>query len=251
MAAAKGASGYIGLRGETLILSPGGLGFNKLIEPDVFGDNDPQFKANVHYNHDQQEALIPVLQRKVDAMWPAYQKEARAANKPKLAEDDLKPDARAWLEDKLKDPSEKAKNKTPFIVLSVDADYLNRDKVLTRRVMRVWDGRNNVLDLASLGLGMGSIVQPVVSFKLFSAPIVNSGKRPSMSIKLEGLRVLKLERFTGGGPSLTAVSDDDLAGLEAGFEMDDLSAYAGGATKGPANKPAQSFEADLDDDIPF
>lgn len=242
-----GSGGYIGTRGEDFTMAPGKNHiFSKLVIPDTY-EGKESFKLVIMYNDPSLEILIDRSDAMIGHLWPKFVKEAEASPKP--PKNMTPPSAREWLEGKLKEQGEKARDKTPYMTISVDADYLDRDKQIKRRKILAWDGRNNPLDLATLGLGAGSIVQPVVQMKLFTSALI---KDPTPSIKLVGVKVLKLERFTGGGPALDTVSDADLAALGEGFEMDDLSAYLGDSSAAAQTAaPRESFAADLDDDIPF
>lgn len=240
-------SGVIAVRAkQALITAPGTMGFANLIEPDeAFGT--VKFNVQIHYNDDQQARLIEQIQVGIDDTWQAFLKEVSDKTEPKGGW--TKPDAEAWVGDHLKDPSERSRTQQPSIQWANAAEFKNKAGQLQRKTMRAYDAENNLLDLPALKLGMGSIVQAVLIPGLFISGLI---KQPTPSFKLQGIRVLKLVQYGGGGGSLGDVSEEDMALLGDDVEVDSLGSYAKREEKAPpvrAKRPASDF--DMDDEIPF
>ncbi|MFZ3194114.1 MAG: hypothetical protein WA154_13030, partial [Moraxellaceae bacterium] len=174
-----------------------------------------------------------------------------------------KPDCAEWVSDHLKPAHEKSKNQDPFVTFKNKADFQDKQGRTVRKTMKAYDGKGGLLDLPSLKLGMGSVVQVVLTPGLFMNALI---KTPTPTLKLQGVRVLKLVQFgAGGGGAIEEVSQDDLALLGTDFEVEDLAGFvskpagdnlvAGLAELGRAatnKRPTnRDFQEDLDDEIPF
>lgn len=248
-AAKKNTSGVIAVRSKQLLITaPGTMGFANLIEPDDAFDA-LKFNVQVHYNDEQQERLVAQIQEHaIDGNWQGFLKEVSEKPEPKGGWQ--KPDAEAWVNDHLKAPSERSRTQQPSIQWANEAEFRNRDGQMQRKTMRAYDAQNHVVDLPSLKLGMGSIVQAVLIPGLFISGLV---KQPAPSFKLQGVRVLKLVQWGAGGGSLGEVSEDDMALLGEDVEVDDLGSYAKQETKekAPARSQRPASDFDLDDEIPF
>lgn len=259
--AKKGSSGIIMVRGKKyLILPPGILGFSSLEVPDAkYSPDNPEFSCNVHHNDEQQGLIAAELERNViTPLWDQFCEEAKAQGK-----DPSKfkvPNAADYVAEHMKEPRPRADGSKssdadygPFMKYKLKSLLRKGDgEVITRHVL-AWaaDKANTLLDLPSLKIGMGSIIQPVVLPALFSNPLI----KPQPSLQLVGIRVLKLEQWGGAGPSLNDVDDSSLQTLGADFEAEDLSSFVLGMNK-PKDAPRrgqanQDFPADMDDEIPF
>lgn len=249
MAAAskKPSSGVIAVRSKQLLItSPGTMGFANLIEPDDAFDA-LKFNVQIHYNEDQQARLVAQIQEHaIDGNWESFLKEV--ADKPEPKGGWQKPDAQVWVDDHLKEPSERSRTQQPSIQWANDAEFRNKQGQLVRKTMRAYDAENTILDLPGLRLGMGSTVQAVLIPGLFISGLV---KQPQPSFKLQGVRILKLVQYGSGGGSLGNVSEEDMALLGDDVEVDALSAYAKKEEKAPARKPRQDSDFDMEDEIPF
>lgn len=215
------------------------LGYNSLVEPEAYEDSDPQFKANLHYSPAGAKLLLA-----------AVQKNCIDAHAEKIVEEsgfDLKAPmpVEEWAENKLKQPKPEFSIQLPFITIGRKAYYKNKDGGRGTRTIAVWDRHNNLLDLSTLPLGRGSVVEPIVSCNLFASKV--NGRVPTPSVQLVGLRVLKLVSMTAQS---TAAETDDAAIREAmgdDFEYDDdLTAYGAGATKKPPTTTPPA-EADVEE----
>lgn len=233
MATKKKSSSVIVARAKkTIALPPCTLGFCHLETPDDYDPDKPQYKMNAHYDPKGIQAFIDMVGAKVlsEAALEKLAEEmvaggAGKAKKPPVTAQD-------FVEDKLKEPKDKAKIQLPHIILGNAAFYMKQGE-RTQRQISVWDAKNNVLDLKSLKLGMGSIVQPIVYPNLYYSKL-NGFAAPSL--KLVGVRVLKLVKY--GGQQAPSDTDDEAIRdvMGDGFEYDDLSSFAEGA--GDASPPA-------------
>lgn len=247
-AAKKSTSGVTAVRSKQLLITaPGTMGFANLIKPDDAFDA-LKFNVQIHYTDDQQARLIEQIQEHaIDANWPSFLKEV--GDKPEPKGGWQKPSAQTWVDDHLKAPSERSRTQQPSIQWANEAEFRNKDGQLQRKTMRAYGSKNELLDLPSMKLGMGSIVQAVLIPGLFISGLV---KQPAPSFKLQGVRVLKLVQFGGSGGSLGDVSEEDMALLGDDVEVDDLGSYgkkAEDSTPSKAKRPPSDF--DMDDEIPF
>lgn len=244
-------------RSKTVIRTPPGiLGYSSTITPDVFGDNEPQFKARIHWNEDQKAAFEKQVQKVMDDLTPELTK--------MLAAQDKKPakvkTAGSWLEDTLKDPEERDRIQLPSYQVKRAAEFVDRKtgekKPLT---VKFYDKDGNLLDGAKLRTGMGSIVQLVLTPALWTSALSKGYALPSF--RLEGIVVLKNEPWGSGGQAANA-GDYDEAELNAllgeDIELDDdLTAFAQSAKREEDPKRAEEPRAtaaedwDVNDDIPF
>jgi hypothetical protein len=245
-AAKKSSSGVIAVRSKQLLITaPGTMGFSNLLEPDDAFDA-LKFNVQIHYNEDQQARLVAQIGQGIEENWTAFLKEV--SDKPEPKGGWQIPDAEGWVRDHLKEPSERSRTQQPSIQWANDAEFRNKDGQLQRKTMRAYDASGKLIDLPSLRLGMGSIVQAVLIPGLFISGLV---KQPAPSFKLQGVKVLKLVQYGGGGGSLGDVSEEDMALLGDDVEVDDLGSYAK-KDDAPKGKPARApSDFDLDDEIPF
>lgn len=256
MPAAKPKSGgVVAVRAsKSFFTPPGPLGWSNLIEPDAAFDS-LKFKANIHLDEKAQEILAGRIGKEMDELFPKFLAEAEKAEKAAPRGGWVIPEADAWVDDHLKEPKENSRIQLPFVSFANDAEY--RDKKsgkMVRKTMRAYDVQGQMLDLPSLHLGMGSIVQLVLIAGVFVSPLV---KEPTPSFKLQGVRVIKLEQFGGGGGSMGEMDDEDMALIGDTSDFADLSAYAA-KPKPDASKRAKPGRTDDDlddgfddDEIPF
>lgn len=226
---------------KSISLPAGPLGFSSLVDPDTYDPDKPTFKLNLHLSPEAIQQFHQIIAEKVytDASLAKLREEAEENGikwkEPQSAED--------WLAAKLKDPRPNDQAQLPFLIVANKANYKNREGDIVQRKMACWDGNNRKLDLKKLRLGRGSIIQPVVYPNLFISKLIGF---PQPSLKLIGVKVLKLERFGGGGSQ--EVETDESAIKEVlgdAFEMDDLAAFAaGGDDHEEDDAPAPSDEAD-------
>lgn len=249
-AAKKSNPGVIAVRSKKLFITPPGpMGFANLIEPDDAFDA-LKFNVRQHYAEEASERLISLIDAQVIApLWDELMEALTEAKKAAPRGGWVKPDARSWVEDHLKEPSEKSRVQLPTIQWANEAEYKDKDGSLQRKTMKAYDSKGKVLDLASLKLGMGSIIQSVLIPGLYVSPIQNKGQ-PAPSFKLQGVRVIQLKQFGGGGQGLGELDEADMSLLGEDVEVDDLASYAK-AADAPAqrNRPVSDFDAD--DEIPF
>lgn len=236
------------------------LGFSSLLEPDTY-EGKTQFKLNLHATVAQAEALADKVQAEViDAHFKAL-KAMVEKDKPDVATKLQAKSASDWLEEKLKEPKEKSRIQLPHFTVACTADLKDRQtQQMIRQRVKAWDAKGAPLDLPSLHLGMGSIVSVGVSAALWHGTLAvdkDNKKKPIAwwalpSFRLIGVRVLKLEQFGGAGNSQVGeVSEEDLVGVEEGFEAEDLAQFAQSADKPTPSAPAQFSREDMDDEIPF
>lgn len=235
MAAPKKNSSVVTVRArETIALPPMTLGFASLVKPDEYDPEKPTFKMNGHLNPEAIEALEETIRTRVytEAAIEKLREECKENGISKM-KDPM--DAREWIEAKLKEPKEKAKIQLPHLVISNRATY-KRNGETVQRVIGCWSGNNKKLNLAKLRLGAGSLVQAIVYPNLFYSKIIGV---PQPSLKLVGVRVLKLEQW-GGQRAPEEADDEEIAQvLGDDFEYDDLDSFAADSRPDPE---------DVDDD---
>lgn len=224
---------------------PGILGFSNLIEPDTaFGES--KFKANTHHTEDQLAALAEKIDIHVVApLWEKFLEEAEEKKFKGPKGGLLKPQASDWLEDHLKDPQERSKIQLPFIMWGVDSSYTSKGEV-HERVMRAVSAHDEPLELKGLRLGMESIVQPLLTAGMWASAL--SKNQAALSFKLQGVRVLQLKQFGGGGSAAEEVTEADLKLLGENFEVEDLAAYAKPKDTKKASEEPRQVHDDLDDE---
>lgn len=219
------------------------LGFSSFITPDSFGDDSkPKFKGNAHFTQVQAEALADKLQKEV--IDPSFEKLCQETGKK------LKPKTAAvWLEESLKEPKEKSRIQLPYLAIACNAFLKTRDGEEVKQTIKAWDSKGALLDLPSLHLGMNSIVQFGVSPALWYGSLAKGYALPSL--RLIGVRVLKLEQFGAGGDgSVGAVSEDELVGVEEGFEAEDLGAFLRGEAKPTPKHTTEELDTGITTDGP-
>ena len=225
-------------RRQSVVMAPSTLGWSALVTPDAKYDKDqPKFKINAHLTDAQFERNVEIIEAAVDGRKQGFIDECRKAGYDK---DDFKwPDVRAWLTGKLKEA--KKEGQGDFITLS-----MNHKKGVDEKTGREWetkpkayDMNNNLLDLPSLRIGAGSVIQPIVDIGLFVSP---KELDPLISIRLQGLRVAKLKQYTPGA-DLGAASEEDLALLGDEEDVDDLSDFIGSAFGGDDSSTTDEDEA--------
>lgn len=262
MAQQKGPTGVVVSRMKDFFYAPPGvLGYSNLVEPDTAFD-ECKFKANVHYSPEAIDAFGRWLDKNViDPLWPTFEKEAREAGKWP-AKGLAKPSGADWVEEHLKDPKENWKVQTPYLAFNNDAEFKDRKTgQLVRKTMKAWGADGSLKDLKAMKVGMGSIVKAVLQAGIWISPMQ---KVPSLSFKLQGVQVLKLESYgAAGNQSANEVSDEDLA-LMGDVAVDDLAGFGApsraeapdGAEDGMVRREhtqrGRTVADDYDDDeIPF
>lgn len=247
--AAKGEtpSNFV-VRPKKLVASPPGtLGWSSLIQADAkFGA--PKFNLKVHLTEDAAGKLGVQIQEMMDELIPKLEENIKEkGGKIKLPLKRISGDQ--YLEDNLKDPVEKSRVQLPTLGFSVAESYKGKDGTAIKRTIKAWDSKNAPLDLPSLRLGMGSIIQVVYEPGVYAGPLTKGYAHPTL--RLVGIRVLKLEQYGPGSGQLGDLSDEDLEGLDADFEADDLAAYAHRPDKPNAHEDAPEKTTELNDDLPF
>ncbi len=241
---------------QAFLAPPGPLGFNNLIEPDTAFDS-LKFNVQTAYSEEAVALLISKIDRFViEPLWPKFLAACKDANTPaaQMAKW-TKPEGAVWVDDHLKQPNERAKVQLPTIQFDNAAEFKDKNGVTQRKTMKAYSATNQLLDLASLGLGYGSIVQPVLMPGIFKSALV---KQPTCCFNLQGVRIITLKKF-GGGAQLGAMQDEDMSILEDGVQAEDLSAYMATdkvqapvlSKPGKKAAPAETFSEDLDDELPF
>lgn len=243
MAAAKKNSSVVTVRAkETIALPPMTLGFSSLVKPDEYDPEKPTFKLNGHLTPEGIEAMKETIAEKV------YTEKNVEKLREECAENGIKKmadpqDPEAWLEAKLKEPKENARLQLPHLVISNRA-FFNRNGERVQRTIGCWDANNRKLNLAKLRLGAGSVIQAIVYPNLFFSKIIGV---PQPSLKLVGVRVLKLEQW-GGQRAPEQADDEEIAAVMGeGFEYDDLAAYA---DTGRSDEPDDDDDHDEDEGDP-
>jgi hypothetical protein len=221
---------------NTIALPPGPLGFNSLIEPESFQDGELKFKLNYHLTSEGIEALIQDVEEKVYSKANMDKLQAEFDEKGVTNPPAPRP-AKDWLEGILRAPKENATDffRLPCITVGTKAEYKDhKTGSMVRREIACWDAKNKKLNLAKLRLGRGSIIQPVVYPNVFyaGAKTIQGTSIPATimpSLRLVGVRVLKLERWGGAGSQAAEVTDAEIQNvMGADFVYDDLDAYAEG-----------------------
>jgi hypothetical protein len=217
------------------------LGFHHLIEPDEY-EGKKKFKANFHFTDDGFAKLEDVLRAGLEAAKDGFLKECDKAEwvlyegkkKTKETGEGWEPphggdvDVEAWLSEKRREvTSDKAASKDDFIQLGA-AFKEGQDRETGRRwqtSVKAWDAKGNLLDLKKLSPGSGTVCLPVVEVGIFANALF---PEETPTIKLIGIQVLKLERWSGGG-NVGAVSEEEINELvgDDDLDIDDLSAFQG------------------------
>lgn len=232
---------------DLLTLPPGTMGYSSLVEPDEY-DGKKKFKLRVHYT----PAAFALIEKRVqescmDALVDKFADKAEEVGAASKLKDPV--DVGVWLEEKQKAPSEKSRVQLPFLSIEVMSTKKNKAGDDEPRFIKAWDKDNNLLNLAKLRLGSGSIVQPIVTPFLWASQL--SKWRVTPGLQLVGLRVLKLEQYGGTG-GLGDLTDEDTAVLEQDFEPEVLSGYAQSQNKpAPDEEDPHKDEPGIEDEIPF
>lgn len=232
----------------TFVAAPGVLGYSHLTEPDEAFDTR-KFDANIHYTDEQLKHLADrVTNVVIEPLWERFLKECDDKNHKAPKAGLLAPRAEDWIEEHLKEPSERAASQLPYLGWKTPADF-RKDGVMVQRTLRATDAAGSSVDLKAAKVGPGSVVQALLSPCIWASAL--SKGQAALSFRLSGLRILHLVQYSGGGQHLDSVSDEDLALVEAGFQAEDLSAFA----KPKESAPVKARESDTinldDDDIPF
>lgn len=206
---------------QAIYFPPAEKGFDDLMKPNEY-KGERHFNLNGHFSAEAL-ALIPAIVQKqcydllLDKLHAEIE-EGGGRKKPPL-------DPSEWLEGKLKQPTRKAEPKLPFIKFSREAETKTGKPI----VMGCWGPDGQVLDLGKLRMAMGSIIQPALFLNLWASK-ANSWV-PQPSVKLVGVKVLKLVQFQGSGAARPQDDDEAIkAVLGASFEGGDLSAFVLGET---------------------
>lgn len=220
---------------NTIALPPGNLGFNNLLEPEAFADGPLKFKLNYHMSPEAIAALVEALKEN------AYSERNMEKLREEFAEKGVKSppeprDVADWVSGLLREPKEGSTERLPHITIGTQAEYKDRKTGEVKlRSIACWDAKNKKLDLKRLKLGRGSIIQPVVYANLFyaGAKTIQGVAIPATicpSLRLVGVRVLKLERWGGSGAQAAEADEEAIKEvLGDNFAYDDLAAYAEGA----------------------
>lgn len=232
---------------QTVALPPSLLGYNEFDTPDTYDPAKPKFKGNFHFTPPAILDLAALIQTKCcDALYEQLVAEAAEFKPPvkmKVAQA-----ADEWLEAKLKPAREDATSdwqQLPFIQVAMPATFKDKQGEVQTKAVAVWDGKNNKLNLKKLKLGRGSTVQAIVTPQLFFSKLIGF---PQPSLKLVGIRVLKLTSWATGGASAPERDDEEIRNvLGADFEMDDLAMYGGADDFSGADDSAPDAEAIVKD----
>lgn len=256
---------------SVLMATPAGtLGFSVLITPDskfVEPGKFPKFNLKLHLSEAAQERMAEKLQEMMDTLIPKLEAEITKKNgKIKLPLKRIS--GAAYLEEQLKLPAEASRIQLPFMSFSCNSEKPLKDGGTERITIKAYSKDDAPLDLPALKMGMGSIVQVLLEPGVFVSaltedktvkrrqgdPMVATAKP---TLRLIGVRILKLEQYGPGAGKIEDLDDKDLAGLDADFEAEDLAAYAMGATS-PSPAGRKALEAhelvgddSIDDEIPF
>jgi hypothetical protein len=268
MAAKKAPpSGVILVRlSDTFIPPPGLLGWNHLIEPDVFETGDGKkvesFQLNHHQTEAQADALVARLDKLVIApLWVKFLAAAAEAGRPTQVKVQKgksvdtpwpMPTAQDFVDSHLQPFPEGASIEQPYMRYSNAAYYMNREGVRTMKTMRATDKAGSPLDLKKLKLGMKSVIQPLLQASIYSSAAFGGGV-PALSLKLQGIRIIKLEQWGGGGPAVGEITEEDMALLGDDVEAEDLSAYShqDPPVRRPTEEAGGAAEDDDDVEVPF
>lgn len=232
MAPPKKSSAVIVVRAKgSAALPPALIGYNSLVTPDDYDPDKPMFKANFHYDPHGLDLLRASITRLCldglkEKLAEAAEKESWGAVKVAISLED-------WLEAQLKTPKPEFKVQHPFIRVTTKATGKTRQGEEYTKEIACWDGHNVVLDLKAIKLGVGSLVEPIVTPALFMSKTVNLGA-PMPKFYLVGVRVLKLVSY--GGSQAPRETDDEAireALSDPTFQAEDLSAFAKGKTTKP------------------
>lgn len=249
----KGSSGISTVKAKQVVATPAGvLHWNKLREPDEKFDN---FYADIKLSPEAIDMLHDRIHKAtVEALHEKLEKEAGKSLK--------KCDFEGWFESKLKDASEKDKDKNKSFKCGKKAPKLNaKGEPITHKPIPLYDAKGNLLDPEAIDMSRarGSLVQLLFYPGMYTGPLLKGAADPTVT--LAGVRILKLELYEGGEPAnVGEVSEEDLAALDDSFQIDeDLSQYAKGASvKGTgivaqASKaaPDEEEEEDEDEEHPF
>jgi hypothetical protein len=245
-------------RNSNVVLAPCKLGWANLIEPDdKYGK--PRFNAKFHFSDAVYARNLSLIEEAVEALMPEFVKECAAfkdlkTGKPRpyeLPTDKI--DVEAWMQNKIKEPGENSPIKDPTFLISLKhrKGVSKKDGSSWEVRPRAWSGSNELLNLRTLKMGSGSVVQPVVNIGLFVAP---NQPDPAIALELVGVRVLKLVQYQGGqGPKLDKMTDEDLAMLGDDEDIDDLSSFLGNSLTTPEAAPegASGSAAEEGDEPPL
>lgn len=244
---------------DVFVTSPGTLGFANLVEPDDAFDS-LKFKVNLHLDEDNVDRLGDLLDRHVvTPLWPKFLAAMEEARKPAPKK---APSGADWLAEKMKLAGERSKIQLPYLTIANNAEFRDKSGAMKRKTMMATSASGDALDLPRLHLGMGSTVQVLCRPGLFKNALLPA---PTISLQLQGVRVLKLVQFGGGGGNrVGALSQEDLDALGGDFVADELSQFAKGTgadtarsdlddeDEAPRGRQRQRhFDSDLDDEIPF
>lgn len=215
-------------RRKVVVLAPSVLGWANLEKPDDRFDKDnPKFKLNAHLSDPAFARNVEIITDAVEARKEGFLKECTQAGYDASGVE--WPNVEEWLQDKLKESKMKAIS-DPYVSFSC-----NYKKGVDKKTGREWetsvsayDKKNTLLDLKKLKLGSGSLIQPIIDIGLFVSP---KELNPLISARLKGVRILKLEQYSGGGLELGEVADEDLELLED-TDVDDLSDFIGSSFEG-------------------
>lgn len=240
------------IRPKKLVASPvGTLGWCSLIQPDMkfAKDGVGKFNLKIHLSPEAGEKLAQQIQEVMDSLIPKLEEEIQE-QRGKIKLPLKRITGQQFVEEHLQEPGEKSRIQLPTFTFSVFESRRGKDKTIIRRTIKAWDAKNAPLDLPTLRLGMGSIIQVAYEPGVYAGPLTKGFAHPTL--QLVGVRVLKLEQYGPGAAQLGDLSEADLEGLDADFEADDLAAYAHRPDKPNAHEDApEAGKGDLSDEIGF
>ena len=238
----KKSGGVIIARASTIFVTPPGLaGWSHLTEPDEYQPPDGPLQKNFdilfHQTEQQYAAMVSRLAALVaSALWPAFLIAAGKAGQPQRTVtvrgkaslvDWVMPSAQEYLDSQVKEAKEGAKIELPFIKFKNAAYFKNKAGESVLKKIRATDAQDHAVDLAAARMGVGSTIQVLLTPSIYASPAINKGD-PSLSLKLQGIRIIHLEQYGAGGPSLGEMSEEDMALMGEGINAEDLSGYAKG-----------------------
>lgn len=227
---------------------PGEISYHNLIEPD---EKYKKCSANFHFTEAGKEALLRKMDAEVAKLMPVLAEEAKR-------KDLQAPSATDWWDESVKQPSEKMVERGQSLEwIRLGLKFLEGISKRTQKPYRIcpraWDLKGNLLDLPSLNLGWGTVAVPVIEVGLYipaKPKGVKEPMQPAISLKLIGIQIAKLKRFSGG---VGALEDDETLKMLDGQELDaDLSAFlAKSDKKTPGEADEEAAHVKPEDDLPF
>lgn len=227
---------------------PGEISYHNLVVPD---EKYGKCTANIHFGEAGKEVLLRKMDEEVAKLMPLLSEEAKRS-------DLVTPAALDWWDESVKEPSEKMVEKGQALsFVRFGLKFMEGISKKTNKPYRIapraWDLKGNLLDIAALNIGWGTVAVPVLEVGLYipaKPKGVKEPMQPALSLKLIGVQIAKLKRFAGG---MGALEDDETMKLLGGIELDaDLTSFlAKSGKKAPAEADEEAEHTDLDDELPF